>query len=210
MVSWQDPISLNGNGFLMMGLEDLPPSWRLQCASELSSGVTHVSFYWDGRRKYWWKQTSVMKYNNFYLWSEILTTLHGMVGDRPVSQLWRIRRQPITCTREDQVPLTWSGHKTIWYGRYRRIWSCFLWIRITTAYVYSVLMSSDRRCKYTFPRTNKLQNGLNYQHKHIARLQFRKHIPPVNIVNVWAQFYSNSTSTEIMLLESGLKTSTWW
>ena len=56
MVSWQDPISLNGNGFLMMGLEDLPSSWRLQCASELSAGVTRVSFYWDGRRKYRWKE----------------------------------------------------------------------------------------------------------------------------------------------------------
>ena len=118
MVSWHDPISLNGNGFLMMGLEDLPSSWRLQCASELSAGVTRVSFYWDGRRKYW-KDIFVRKHT-FDLLSEIHTTLHGLVGDKPVSQLWRVRRQTITCKHEDQVLLTWSGLKTIWYGRYRK------------------------------------------------------------------------------------------
>ena len=155
MVSRQNPISLDGNGFLMMGLEDLPSSRRLQCASELFASVTHVSFYWDGRRKYW-KYIFVRKHT-FDLLSEIHTTLLGLVGDRQVSQLWWIRRQTITYTREDQVLLTWSGHKTIWYGRYRRICSCFLWIRIATAYVDSLSMSSNMRCKYTY------KTVLNYQ-----------------------------------------------
>ena len=39
-----------------------------------------------------------------------------------------------------------------------------------------------------FPRKNKLQNGLNYQQETHCRLQFRRHILPVNIVNVWADF----------------------